>query len=817
MQSDSIRNEKGLSPFISAIGAFALSLGTLLGYGSLVSTSNYYLLQAGPVGTMLGLCIGVIVMLIIAKNYDFLMKRYPDCGGAYSFSKKAYGYDHAFITGWFLASTYLAVLWFNLASIPLFVSNFAGNVFQFGFKYTILGCDVFLSEALISSLTLIFICWILIKYKKYSMGFMTILVGAFLALLMCCFIIVIKKHGGINAFNPAYIPNVNQVLQIVHIACISPLAFSGFEIISHASEEFNFSKDKIFKILLGAILTVALVYFFILIISVSVYPPQYDTWFDYLSNLGNHTGVESIPVLYAVNYYLGDYGYYALFFVSLSLILTSLIGNIYALSRLFYRLAKDNIIPQKFSELNSDNVPYKAIWLIAGLSVFVPFLGLTVIRWVVEVTTIGATLVYAFISASVWKIAKEQGCKKEKICGILGLLFMALFGFYLLCPNLLTLVNISTQSYLLFTLWSILGMIYFKKLLKKDNKTNDTRFGKSTIVWFLLFVIMISTSLTWMLNATHNSKELIITNLTSANIINSNNFNSINLENNVRSIYNLNIINIILFVFVLVLSIALLISNYSIIVQRTHRLEIDRKSVEKELEISQMIQTSVLPVNFPDKDRFDLYATMTTCKSVGGDFYDFFKVDANHEAVLIADVSGKGITAAMFMMNAKAAIKDAVLSGQPLAEAIGKANIDICEHNKARMFVTLFLAILDLNTGDLRCINAGHNPPLINRNGTWEYCKIKHSVAIGVSKKAKFTEVSIKLEHQDSLFLYTDGVTEAKDIKDNLFGEENLINFLAKQENQPRSVLGNTLEELKIYAGKAPQSDDITMVMFKYL
>ena len=208
---------------------------------------------------------------------------------------------------------------------------------------------------------------------------------------------------------------------------------------------------------------------------------------------------------------------------------------------------------------------------------------------------------------------------------------------------------------------------------------------------------------------------------------------------------------------------------------------------------------------------------MTPCKSVGGDYYDFYKVDENQEAVIIADVSGKGITAAMFMMNAKAAINEAVLIGEPLAEAIGKANIDLCEHNKARMFITVFIAVLDLNTGELRCINAGHNPPLVNHNGTWEYCKIKHSAAMGVSKKIKYTEVIVKLEHQDSFFMYTDGVTEAKDIKDKLYGEERLINFLTKQENQPRSILNNTLEELKNYAGEAPQSDDITMVMFKYL
>ena len=153
----------------------------------------------------------------------------------------------------------------------------------------------------------------------------------------------------------------------------------------------------------------------------------------------------------------------------------------------------------------------------------------------------------------------------------------------------------------------------------------------------------------------------------------------------------------------------------------------------------------------------------------------------------------------------------------PLSDAIKKANIDLCEHNKARMIITVFIAVLNLNTGELSCINAGHNPPLIHHNGIWEYCKIKHSAPMGVSKKINYSEVNIKLDHQDAFFMYTDGVTEAKDINDNLLGEERLLTFVSKQDIQPKVLLNNTLEELKAYAGNAPQSDDITMVMFKYL
>ncbi len=813
MQSEN--TEKCLNPYISLIGAFALALGTILGWGSLVLTTDFYLLQSGPVGSILGLCCGALVMLIIAKNYSFLMTRFPDCGGAYSFSKKAYGDDHAYITGWFLASTYLAVLWFNVTSIPLFARNFIGNIFQFGFKYSICNYEIYFGEALIGSLILILICWFVAKFKKYSMGLMTLLVSSFIALIGICFLFVLNKNGGIHNVTPAFVPDSDFISQVISIAFISPLAFVGFECISHASEEFNFSKDKIINVLFAAIFFAAIFYIIILLLSVSVYPPQYHSWFEYISNLNKHIGIERFPVFYAVNHYMGNIGHYALLFVLMALILTSLIGNIYTLSRLFYRMAIDNIIPHKFADLNSDNAPFKAIWLVACLSIFVPFLGRTAVGWIVDVTAIGATLVFALVSISVWKIAKESGLKKEMAYGLIGLFFMVVFVIYLLCPNLIRTGKISTESYLLFPLWSILGMIYFRQLLKKDNESNNARFGNSTIVWVLLFSIMLSTSFTWMLDSNQNASKKLITDIELTNIVSKDNFGL--LENNVYNHFNQNIINILIFASVVTISVVVLISNYSYIVKRTHKLEIERKSIEKEFEISQMIQSSVLPVNFPEKDKFELFASMTPSKSVGGDFYDFFKVDDNHEAAIIADVSGKGITAAMFMMNAKVAIKEAVLSGKPLVEAMEKANIDLCEHNKARMFITVFLAILDLNTGELKCINAGHNPPLINHKGTWEYCKIKHSIALGVSKKIKFTEVSIELDHQDSLFMYTDGVTEAKDINDNLFGEERLINFLAKQDNQPRSLLNNTLAELKNYAGNAPQSDDITMVMIKYL
>ena len=245
-------------------------------------------------------------------------------------------------------------------------------------------------------------------------------------------------------------------------------------------------------------------------------------------------------------------------------------------------------------------------------------------------------------------------------------------------------------------------------------------------------------------------------------------------------------------------------------------IEAESKRIDAELEIGRTIQKSVLPDNFPDNDKYIIYASMDTAKEVGGDFYDFFAIDENHNAMLVADVSGKGITAALFMMNAKALIKELILSGEKPADAIKEANMELCENNKAKMFLTLFLAVIDIRIGKIVCVNAGHNPPLLNHNGTWEYLKIKHSMALGVSKKVKFTEVEISLDHNDSFFLYTDGVTEAQNINQELYGEKRLIEFISKQENNPKTLLPAIRQDLKTFAGEAPQSDDITMIMGLY-
>ena len=245
-------------------------------------------------------------------------------------------------------------------------------------------------------------------------------------------------------------------------------------------------------------------------------------------------------------------------------------------------------------------------------------------------------------------------------------------------------------------------------------------------------------------------------------------------------------------------------------------IENEAKRLDAELEMGRMIQTSVLPVDFGENERYQLHAGMFTAREVGGDFYDFFAIDKDHLAILIADVSGKGITAALYMMTAKTLLKE-LLQKHPVAEAFDLANQELCKNNKAHMFLTAFAGVIDLNTGVMTCVNAGHNPPVLKHaDGTAEYLKIKHSLVLSASRKARYTAVDLQFAKNDQIILYTDGVTEAMNCSKQLFGEEQLLKTLSSNNISPEEIVHLIRAEVSNFAGSEPQNDDITLLVMEY-
>lgn len=247
----------------------------------------------------------------------------------------------------------------------------------------------------------------------------------------------------------------------------------------------------------------------------------------------------------------------------------------------------------------------------------------------------------------------------------------------------------------------------------------------------------------------------------------------------------------------------------------------DKERMETELSLASKIQLSMLPHEFPpfpDRKEFDIYATMTPARDVGGDFYDYFLIDDDHLCLVMADVSGKGIPAALFMMISKTILQSCAMLGQSAAEILTKANEGLSKNNQTDMFVTVWLGILEISTGKMSCANAGHEYPVIKRvDGDFELFKDKHGFVIGGMEGLIYKEYTIELNHGDKIFLYTDGVPEATDAEEKMYGTDRMIAALNKKaEATPQEILKTVHEDVNAFVKDAEQFDDLTMMCMKF-
>ena len=254
---------------------------------------------------------------------------------------------------------------------------------------------------------------------------------------------------------------------------------------------------------------------------------------------------------------------------------------------------------------------------------------------------------------------------------------------------------------------------------------------------------------------------------------------------------------------------------------KVKRITAEKEHIEAELSLATQIQESMLPhivPAFPDRKDFDIIGSMNPAKEVGGDFYDYFLIDDDHLCMVIADVSGKGVPAALFMMASKIILQSVAMSGDSPGEILTKTNAAICSNNEAEMFVTVWIGILELSTGKLTCANAGHEYPVIQRpGGSFELYKDKHNFVLGGLEGAKYNEYELHLEPGAKLFVYTDGVPEATNASNELFGTERMIHALnARPDANPMEVLKNMHSAVDDFVLDVEQFDDLTMLCLEY-
>ena len=500
-----------LKSYLSPINVWALSFGCAIGWGAFVMPGTTFLPIAGPLGTAIGMAIGGLIMLIIGYNYHYMMNRYRDAGGTYTYSKRVFGYDHGFMSAWFLILVYIAITWANATALPLIFRNLLGDFFKFGFHYQIAGFDVYFGEVLLSISALWLFGFICIRGGKIAARIQTVAALILLLGVIIGFGAVLSEYGlSILNFNPPFNPDISPITAVFGIVVLAPWAFAGFESISQSTEGFTFPVKKTFAILAFSVTTSALTYIFLGIIAISAMPKIYGNWFTYINNLSDLSGLPALPTFFAIDTLMGNTGLIILAVTVVAAVITGLVGNYIAASRLIYALTRDDLLPDWFGKLNKYRTPQNAIIFIMLLSLPIPFLGRTAISWIIDVNTIGATIDYAYTSTVAFVLARRVGDLPAQITGAFGLIVSATFFLYFMVPAFWTVSAMSTESYLILIAWSMLGFVFFRYIFKRDTQR---RFGKSTVVWMALLALIFFTSTMWLRQSSHATTEGVLHNL----------------------------------------------------------------------------------------------------------------------------------------------------------------------------------------------------------------------------------------------------------------------------------------------------------------
>jgi signal transduction histidine kinase/ActR/RegA family two-component response regulator len=562
-------------------------------------------------GTTIAIVLGGIAMMVVAVNIQYMTNIYPDSGGAFSYTKRTLGYDHAFLCSWSLVLAFTAVMWANATSIVLMSRFLLGSVFQVGFHYTVAGYDVYLGEVVITLVTLGLFGLLSLGRKHLvtavNTGFALTL---FFGVLLCLFFVLTNNGGARVSLDPPFQPTGVPFLQVMSIVSLAPWAYVGFESVTHSASEFGFSPKRLLPLLVLALVCGAMVYVSTTIISIAGTPSYYPNWVAYIAELGNISGLTGLPVFHAIQRAAGQPGLTLLAFVIISALSTSLLGLYRATSRLILVVAEDEVIPSWFAKTNDEGVPTNAIKFIMAISVAVPFVGRAAIGWIVDVTSICASIAYCYISVAAFVVAKKHGDRRIMTCGMVGIAVSVVFFVLPLIPNLWSVTTLSTESYLIFAAWSILGLIFFRYIFQRDRQN---RFGKSTIVWIAMLFIIFYTSTMWVRQAAHETTTKVMENI-SENYLEEYAMHRVHISDSTRedqlefledessrvqsSLLNTSLIQMLL----VILSLGIMFSIYALMRKRERehdlsRLEAERTSAAKTEFLSNMSHDIRTPMN----------------------------------------------------------------------------------------------------------------------------------------------------------------------------------------------------------------------------
>ncbi len=468
MNNDNTVNHQNLEKNLSQASVWALAFGCIIGWGAFVMPGDTFLLHAGPLGTLIGMVIAIMIMILIAYNYHYMIKRYPLAGGEFKYTQMMFGDTHAGICSWFLSLAYILPIAMNATALALIGRTLLNDVFQVGFHYHVAGYDVYMGEVVLAVASSCFLGYLCIRGINLAGNFQVALtVTLVLGVLIIAIAAVVSPNASVENLTPVFSdkPKLGGIFAIVTMA---PWAFFGFDTIPQVAEECRFSPQKTKRIMAIAIIFGGAVYIILNTVTVMVLPAGFDTWLDYIKVSKQLNGLSALPTFYVAKELLGTAGLVFIGAAVLAAVLSGIVGFYMASSRLLFSMARENALPEWFSIIDSRyKTPKNAIVFLILLSSVAPFFGRTALGWLVDMSCVGGVIGYLYTSLATIKCARQGGSKKYVLLGSLGTAVSIGFIVLLLVPIPGLECCLDREPYICLVIWTLIGIVLFYTRKKK--------------------------------------------------------------------------------------------------------------------------------------------------------------------------------------------------------------------------------------------------------------------------------------------------------------------------------------------------------------
>ena len=490
---------KALDRYLSPLDVWGIAFGCMVGWGVFAMPGNTFLPVAGPAGTMIALLAGMAIMLIIGGNFSYLMGRSSMTGGVYSYTKEAFGRDHAFLSSWFLCLSYLTIVFLNGSALFYIVRILFGNAHQTGFHYTIAGNDIYLTETLVSALVLLGVGVLFVTAKPFLQRIQTVLAVLLLAGVVMTAAVCMPHavaNGALHSFGTG---SIGKGYGIFSIIILAPWAYVGFEITSFDTAHFKFPTRRSGLVIVLSILAAGFAYVSMALVSVASVPDGFGSWQDYIRGLKTLSGVPSVPTFHAAASIMGTAGLVIMIVTAVAAILTGIIGGYRATTRVLSTMAEDQILSERFSSTTFN------ILFIMVISIVLSFLGRNTLNWFVDLTSFGAIVGFGYTSAAAWKIARTEANKKVMVTGMTGAVISVFLAIVQIVPKLSAIEAMCSEASLMLAMWCLVGFIFYWRTINNSTLTEFSGISTSGIV---LLTLLIYFSLMWLAKRLMNGETM---------------------------------------------------------------------------------------------------------------------------------------------------------------------------------------------------------------------------------------------------------------------------------------------------------------------